>query len=78
MYSHSLENTIYIFILILPVDRFQCSNSLIITWKGDIEGMADLVCVCSYKRSLTSILQKKAWEHNHSESNLYTGVTGLC
>jgi hypothetical protein len=42
-----------------------------ITWKRIIEGMVDLFLVRSYIGSLTSILQKKAWEHNRSESNLH-------
>ena len=43
-----------------------------ITWKGIIESMDDTISVLSYIGSLASILQKKAWKHNHRESNLHT------
>jgi hypothetical protein len=43
-----------------------------ITWKGIIESMDDTISVLSYIGSLASILQKKAWKHNHGESNLQT------
>jgi hypothetical protein len=48
--------------------KFLCMN---ITWKRKIEGMDDFCLVRSYIGSLTSILQKKAWEHNRSERNLH-------
>ena len=43
-----------------------------ITWKGIIESMDHTTSVLSYIGSLASILQKKAWKHNHGESNLHT------